>query len=69
MAYLPEPWTEMEDTEESWPLIQLTSSLVSAGVDEKNEKDMKVIQSETTTTLLFIADTMLWRRLLSIPRA
>lgn len=59
MAYLPEPWTEMEDTEESCPLIQLTSSLVSAGVDEKNEKDMKVIQSETTTALLFIADTML----------
>lgn len=56
MAYLPEPWTEMEDTEESCPLIQLTSSLVSAGVDEK---DMKVIQSETTITLLSIANTML----------
>lgn len=39
MAYLPEPWTEMDDTEESCPLIQLTSSLVSAGDDEKIEKD------------------------------
>lgn len=58
MAYLPEPWTEMEDTEESCPLIQLTSSLVSAGVDEKGEKNMKVIQSETTATLAFIVNTM-----------
>lgn len=49
MAYLPEPWTEMEDTEESWPLIQLTSSWVPAEVDEN---DMKVIQSRTATTLL-----------------
>jgi len=59
MAYLPEPWMEMEDTEDSCPLIQLTSSLVSAGVDEKTKKDMKAIQSEKTTTLLFIANTML----------
>lgn len=57
MAYLPEPWTEMEDTEDSWPLIQLTSSWVPAEVDEK---DMKAIQSGTTTTLVFIVNTMLW---------
>lgn len=38
MAYLPEPWTEMEDTEESWPLIQLTSSLVSAGWKERRKE-------------------------------
>lgn len=53
MAYLPEPWTEMEDTEDSWPLIQLTSSWVPAEVDEK------AIQSGTTTTLVFIVYTML----------
>lgn len=41
MAYLPEPLTEMEDTEESCPLIQLTSSLVSAGVDGKIKKEIK----------------------------
>lgn len=38
MAYLPEPWTEMEDTEESWPLIQLTSSCVSAVRKEKRKE-------------------------------
>lgn len=56
MAYLPEPWTEMEDTEESWPLIQLTSSWVPAEVDEN---DMKVIESGTATTLIFIVNTIL----------
>lgn len=59
IAYLPEPWTEMEDTAESCPLIQLMSSLVSAEVEGKKEKDMKAIQSETTMTLDFIANTML----------
>lgn len=46
MAYLPEPWTEMEETEESCPLIQLTSSLVAVEVRNRGWERTKLTEKE-----------------------
>ena len=50
MAYLPDPCTEMENTDDSCPLIQLTSSLVTEEKGKQPHRSNPALHPRTDST-------------------